>query len=291
MDEVAATRDVPLEGKAGLSLTRLGLTIVTAESCTGGLVAHRLTNVPGSSSYVLGGIVAYSNEAKERFLGVSHATLEAHGAVSEPTALEMARGVLRAFEADLALATTGIAGPTGATPQKPIGLTYVALAGRAGEVVERFVFPGDRLQNKERAAEMALALLLRHLVGMRPGQQDQDFRPRPTQSGTPPSKLRCWELLGRASHPVSRGTGSSGVGILTVEARMSDTGEVSVRSFTWQGREWTVTSSGRQWTEPVGAGGRRCVLVMAAGLGAFQLCLGPDALWRGHPLAPPTHLA
>jgi nicotinamide-nucleotide amidase len=263
MGEFAATPDVLLEEKAGLILTRLGLTLVTAESCTGGLVAHRLTNVPGSSAYVLGGIVAYSNAAKERFLGVSHATLEAHGAVSEPTALEMARGVLRAFEADLALATTGIAGPTGATPQKPIGLTYVALAGRAGESVERFVFPGNRLQNKERAAEVALALLLRHLIGGRLDRPDQDFPPRQTP----------------------------GAESLTVEARMSATGELSVRSFAWHGRELPVTSNGRQWTEPAGAGVRRCVLVMAAGHGTFQLCLEPDGLWRGHPLSPPTHVA
>jgi nicotinamide-nucleotide amidase len=278
MGEFAATPDVLLEEKVGLILTRLGLTLVTAESCTGGLVAHRLTNVPGSSNYVLGGIVAYSNAAKEQFLGVSPVTLEAHGAVSEPTALEMARGVLRAFDADLALATTGIAGPTGATPQKPIGLTYVALAGRAGESVERFVFPGDRLENKERAAEMALALLLRHLLVLRP-----DFPPGETPSLN--SLGATWDGIGSPKQGAGMDT------LVTVEARMSDTGDVSVRSFTWQGREWAVTSSGRQWTEPVGAGQRRCVLVMAAGLGAFQLCLEPDGLWRGHPLSPPTRLA
>ncbi len=163
MVEVPEMHGVPLEEKVGLMLTRLHLTLAVAESCSGGLLAHRLTNVSGSSGYLLGGVVAYSNEAKERFLSVPHAVLEAHGAVSEPTAQEMARGVLRAFGADLALSTTGIAGPTGGSPQKPVGLTYVALAGRAGEAVERFVFPGDRLLNKERAVDAALALLLRHL--------------------------------------------------------------------------------------------------------------------------------
>jgi PncC family amidohydrolase len=171
MAEMPGTHGVPLEEKVGLILTRLHLTLAIAESCSGGLLAHRLTNVSGSSNYLLGGVVAYSNDAKEQFLGVPHAILEAHGAVSEPTAQEMARGVLRAFHADLALATTGIAGPTGGSPQKPVGLTYVALAGRAGEAVERFVFPGDRLQNKERAVDVALALLLRHLAA---GRQEVD---------------------------------------------------------------------------------------------------------------------
>jgi PncC family amidohydrolase len=169
MVEASATHDVPPEEKVGLLLTRLGLTLAVAESCSGGLLAHRLTNISGSSKYLLGGIVAYSNAAKEHFLGVASATLEAYGAVSEPTALQMARGVRRAFGADLALATTGIAGPSGGSPQKPVGLTYVALAGRADEAVERFVFPGDRLQNKELAVDAALALLLRYLSTGREG--------------------------------------------------------------------------------------------------------------------------
>jgi PncC family amidohydrolase len=152
-----------LEVEIGHELTRLGLTVAVAESCTGGLLGHRLTNVSGSSAYVLGGVIAYSNEAKEKLLGVSHATLERYGAVSEPTALEMARGACRAFGADLALSTTGIAGPTGGTPEKPVGLVYVALAGVKGEECRRFLWSGARLENKESAAEAALRLLLDHL--------------------------------------------------------------------------------------------------------------------------------
>src|SRR3989304_5781049 len=117
-----------LEEVVGKLLTERKMTLALGESCPGGLVGHRLTNVPGSSSYVLGGIVAYSNEAKERLLGVRHETLEEQGAVSPETAIEMARGARAALGADVGLSVTGIAGPGGGTPDKPVGLVYVALA-------------------------------------------------------------------------------------------------------------------------------------------------------------------
>jgi len=152
-----------LEQQVGRLLRERGLTLALAESCTGGLLGHRITEVPGSSAYFLGGIVAYSYEAKERLLGVRHNTLYDHGAVSAETAVEMARGARRALGADVALAITGIAGPTGGTPDKPIGLTYVALSARDREVWERHVWNQDRSGNKALSAEAALKLLLRYL--------------------------------------------------------------------------------------------------------------------------------
>ena len=137
------------------------LAIATAESCTGGNVAARLTSIAGSSEYVLGGIVAYANSAKEHLLGVSADTLANHGAVSAECAREMAAGARRAFGADLAVATTGIAGPGGATGRKPVGLVYLALDGPDGVKVEEFHFPGDRATITDAATVAALLMLLR----------------------------------------------------------------------------------------------------------------------------------
>jgi len=147
----------------GRLLTEQGLTIAVAESCTGGLIAHRLTNLPGSSAYFMGGVVAYSNEVKERVLGVSHETLLLHGAVSEECAREMARGARRLLGTDIAISATGIAGPTGGTPQKPVGLVYVALAAQDKERCERHLWQGNRLENKRRTSEAALEMLRRYL--------------------------------------------------------------------------------------------------------------------------------
>lgn len=153
------------EEEIGALLVTRGLTLVTAESCTGGLVAHRITDVPGSSAYFLGGFVAYANEAKEEILGVRHETLLAHGAVSEETALEMARGARLRLGADLGISTTGIAGPAGGTPDKPVGLVYVGLSAPGVELCQWYVWQGDRLANKEQSAEAALRLLLSYLQG------------------------------------------------------------------------------------------------------------------------------
>jgi len=154
-----------LEAEIGELLRAKGLTLATAESCTGGLLGHLITNVSGSSDYFLGGVITYSDEAKERLLGVAHETLAKHGAVSETTALEMARGAKNLFGADLALATTGIAGPGGGTEEKPVGLVYIALATPDGELCERHIWPEDRLGNKRSSAERALALLKEYLEG------------------------------------------------------------------------------------------------------------------------------
>ena len=149
-----------LEARIGAALRSRGMTLALAESCTGGLIGHRLTNIAGSSDYFLGGIVAYAYDAKERLLGVHHQTLYEHGAVSRETAIEMARGARQMLGADVGLSVTGIAGPTGGLPGKPVGLTWIALSTREGENAEEHVWQGDRLSNKERSAEAAMEMLL-----------------------------------------------------------------------------------------------------------------------------------
>lgn len=161
----SAPRDnAPIEELIGSLLTERGLTLAVAESCTGGLVCHRLTNVPGSSAYLIGGVVAYAYEAKEHFLDVSHNTLYDHGAVSRETAIEMARGVRRRMGTDIGLSVTGIAGPGGGMPGKPVGLTWIAFSRRDGDRAEKFVWDSDRLGNKEKSAQAALRMLYEYLT-------------------------------------------------------------------------------------------------------------------------------
>ncbi len=144
-------------------LKEKGYTISTAESCTGGLIGHMLTNVPGSSEYYKGGIISYSNEAKICLLGVRHDTLSKYGAVSEQVAYEMADGIKRKLDTNLAIATTGIAGPGGGSEEKPVGLVYIALANPYSIEVKEFRFEGGRLENKENFAKSALNMLLKFL--------------------------------------------------------------------------------------------------------------------------------
>jgi PncC family amidohydrolase len=155
---------VTIEAEVGSLLGKRGLTLATAESCTGGLLAHRVTNVPGSSAYFLGGFVTYANEAKQALLGVREETLRTYGAVSGETAQEMAWGARARLGANVGVAVTGIAGPTGGSPEKPVGLTYVSLAAEDAEWCRRFMWSGDRLGNKEASVEAALQLVRRYLV-------------------------------------------------------------------------------------------------------------------------------
>lgn len=149
-----------LEERLGDRLRSLGVTVATAESCCGGLIAHRITNVSGASSYFAGGIVSYSNDAKVAVLGVQSTSLQANGAVSEDVAAEMARGACKIFDAEYAASCTGIAGPTGGTPEKPVGLVFIGIAFPDGARVERCVFSGDREAVKCQTADRALELLL-----------------------------------------------------------------------------------------------------------------------------------
>ena len=159
------------EQRLGEALLARGLTISTAESCTGGLVLHHLTNVPGSSAWVMGGVVAYDNRIKQSLLQVRETTLLAHGAVSEECAREMARGARQLLGTDLAVSITGIAGPGGGTADKPVGLTWMALAGPDDLLLsERRVHQGDRLDIKRASAGAALALALNSLCLLSEGR-------------------------------------------------------------------------------------------------------------------------
>lgn len=157
--------DIVLEQEIGDLLRGQGLTLAVAESCTGGLIGHRLTNVPGSSDYFLGGVISYANEAKMSLLGVQKETLDAHGAVSRETVLEMAKGACEALGARVGLSVSGIAGPSGGTPEKPVGLVWVGLSAPGGQWAWRYQFSGDRQQIKWAAAQAALERLDNYLDG------------------------------------------------------------------------------------------------------------------------------
>jgi PncC family amidohydrolase len=160
-----------LEVRLGARLHELGLQLALVESCTGGLASYRITSVPGSSAYFLGGCVAYSYEAKERALGVRHETLYNYGAVSRETALEMANGARRTLGAEvdiqkvIAAAITGIAGPGGGMPTKPVGLVWVAICSPTNEFTWQFNFDGDREAIRQAAAEAALQKILETING------------------------------------------------------------------------------------------------------------------------------
>ena len=140
-----------------------GLTVATAESCTGGLVAHTITEIAGSSAYFLGGFVPYADDVKRDQLGVPAELLASHGAVSAQVARAMAEGARARLGTTVALSITGIAGPGGGSGEKPVGLTYVAVADQAGADVRRHLWSGDRSANKRDSAAAALELLLERL--------------------------------------------------------------------------------------------------------------------------------
>ncbi|NIM04718.1 MAG: nicotinamide-nucleotide amidohydrolase family protein [Armatimonadetes bacterium] len=148
-----------IENTVSHMLRESGLTLAVAESCSGGLISHRLTNIPGASDYLVAGLVCYSNPAKTALLGVKEETFAAHGAVSEAVALEMAEGVRKRLKADIGLSTTGIAGPTGGRPAKPVGLVYIAVSSVAKKVCEEHRFRGERESIKHQTANAAFNLL------------------------------------------------------------------------------------------------------------------------------------
>lgn len=165
-DLVYSTDDEKLEYVVVRLLREKGKTLALAESCTGGLLASKLTDVPGASEALLEGAVTYSNAAKERRLGVSAQMLERHGAVSEETAREMALGMKKSAGADIALAITGIAGPGGATEAKPVGLVYIAIAGDSEVFARKFQLTGDRARVRSMSALYALDMIRRSLLGL-----------------------------------------------------------------------------------------------------------------------------
>ena len=155
-----------LEEDIGNLLRQKELTLGVVESATGGLISHLITNVRGSSDYYKGSITAYSNETKIKIVGVKTDTINKHGAVSHQVAEEMAQGGRKLLAVDICLADTGIAGPGGATPGKPVGLFYIGLSHQAGTYSQEHHFQGDREQNKKAAAEAALAWLKEYLISL-----------------------------------------------------------------------------------------------------------------------------
>ena len=152
--------DIKLVNKVSDELKKHHVTIATAESCTGGLLAHMLTNVSGSSDYFDRGVICYSNTAKMELLGITEQLLKNYGAVSKQVAEAMAKAIQQHAQVDIGIATTGIAGPTGGTKDKPVGLVFIGVSTKDTVVVKEFLFSGDRLANKDSTCTAALELLL-----------------------------------------------------------------------------------------------------------------------------------
>jgi PncC family amidohydrolase len=265
-----------IEVEVGALLLEGNLTLACAESCTGGLVAHRITNVPGSSAYFLGGIVAYANEAKEALLGVRHETWLEHGAVSEETAREMARGARRVLGADVAVSTTGIAGPSGGTPNKPVGLVYIALSAADTERCERHVWRGDRSGNKEKSAQAALRLLLAYLK-----ESDRGSRRRAGE----PHDQRGLAASGLAAEAGGLGREEPGIEFMgepvSVEVRTRRDGTTLPVGFVWHSCQYQIESWGREGLETRQGRTWRCYLVQTAGAEAWKLCQETEtAQWQ-----------
>ena len=163
----ASMGEKPLEQLVGELLTAQGLTLGVAESFTGGLIGHTITNVPGSSDYFLGGVVSYASLVKELVLGVSHETIMTSGAVSNETVVEMAQGVRELLGADIGISVSGIAGPGGGTPETPVGTAWIGLSSATKILAWRYLFKGERSQVKVQAAQQALQNLVNYLSDLR----------------------------------------------------------------------------------------------------------------------------
>jgi nicotinamide-nucleotide amidase len=166
---IYAEDDDELEDVIVRELTARKQTLALAESCTGGCIAHRITNVPGASAVLIAGLVTYANEAKIKFVGVRPETLAAHGAVSEAVCREMAEGARRETGADYAIAVTGIAGPTGGSPEKPVGTVFIGISSTTGTVVLKNLNRYEREAFKQATSQQVLELLRRQIVDARPG--------------------------------------------------------------------------------------------------------------------------
>ena len=239
------------------------LTLAVAESCTGGLLGTYITNIPGSSAYFEGGVIAYSDKVKRQVLGVPKDVLEQHGAVSPESASAMAKGARTLLRADLALATTGIAGPSGGTSEKPVGLVFVALASTCGTTCKKYCWPGDRWQNREWSAKAALALLHEHLSSLR---TPQAAHAQPNQDALPLSK--CQDTYTPAMH-------------IEVEARFEQPDNPVPLAFKWQGQWVPVSSIGRTWSTGEGRSIVHHYMVSTPVQGIFELAFEPTSMhWR-----------
>ena len=248
-----------LGAELGAQLDARQLTIALAESCTGGLIASILTDIAGSSRYVMGGVVSYSNFAKMHVLGVQAQTLQTYGAVSPETAKEMANGVRALLHTDLALSVTGIAGPGGGTPEKPVGLVYLHLAAADADWGEMHIWPHDRVGNKRASVAAALRLALRYLQTRNESvpTQERDDSVRQDAPDTPPA------AQARA---------------LLVEAAWR-AGQWRPQALWLEGQRKLVAGVGRQHRRPDGAwvmtveltDGGRAELLADEGSGVWQL--------------------
>jgi PncC family amidohydrolase len=245
-----------LAEELGRLLTARELTLALAESCTGGLIGNLITDVSGSSSYFLGSAVTYAYSAKEAILGVRHETLITYGAVSPQTATEMARGARRIFGSDVAVAVTGIAGPTGGMPGKPVGLVHIHLSAADAEIDQRFVWASDRIGNKRLTAEAVLRLLIGYLE-TRKGQ------------GAPPSPPPLEEQATSLPEFVDE--------TVLVEAHLQPGGDAEPQAFTWRGHTYAIADTGRQWQEEHDGRTWHCYLVRTAALETFELRLNVDS--------------
>jgi nicotinamide-nucleotide amidase len=235
-----------IELTIGELLRDRGLRLATAESCTGGLIGHRLTNIPGSSDYYLGGVVAYANVVKAGMLGVRQQTLDESGAVSRETVLEMASGVRRVLRADIGLSVSGVAGPGGGTPDKPVGLVWIGLIAPQAIAARRFRFEGARLAVKAQAAQAALELLEDYLQGRLAGAGD--------------------------AIQVSREPGVP----VDVQDRRNAQGQVQPVSLALDGISYRIESIGRRWQDSEG----EHILVMIKGGKVFELVhASPGGTW------------
>ena len=247
-----------IELTVGELLRSQGLRLATAESCTGGLIGHRLTDIAGSSDYYLGGVIAYANDAKVGVLGVRQQTLDEHGAVSRETVLEMAGGVRRALNADIGLAVSGIAGPGGGTPEKPVGLVWIGLIAPQAIAARRFRFEGNRLAVKAQAAQTALELLDDYLQGKLAGAGD--------------------------AVQMSRGRGVP----VDVRARYNDQGQALPVNVALDGISYMVESTGRRWDDAEG----EHILVMIKGGKVFELVhASPGGKWTAREVGKTKPLA
>jgi len=208
-----------IEELVGDLLRKHQFNLATAESCTGGLIGHLITNVPGSSDYYLGGTQVYSNDIKHKMLGVRLETLEAYGAVSAETVLEMACGVRDALNSDIGLSVSGIAGPGGGTIEKPVGLVWIGIAASGFEGAWENNWDGDRTQIKEQAAKQALYLLSDYLEGKEIVNRNQNRRYKNICSGDP---VKVW-------------------------VSFEENGEIQPTGFSSRGVNHRIDSIGRQW--------------------------------------------
>ncbi|MGB9640768.1 MAG: CinA family protein [Anaerolineales bacterium] len=240
-------KPIVLEFEIAPLLRSLNWTLSLAESCTGGLISHRVTNIPGSSDYYIGGVNSYTNAVKHKLLGVQNETLTKYGAVSEQTVREMATGARALFQSDVSIAVSGIAGPSGGSPQKPVGTVWIGLAVHDSLDAQVFHFIGDRLAIKNQSAEMALWLLFQALIDHTQYQQQTN-------------KIPTYQPL-------------------AVHFSFDPTGSPRIHSINLRQSEINIVSSGRQWQDESGWH----ILVMDIQSQVYELLYQKDGRWYCRP--------